>query len=60
MIDKAKIEAMMRNAKPIWANCNSCKGWDKSQFVPKPKIRETKNGEEFEIIYVCASCGAER
>ena len=64
MIDKSKIELMLNNAKSISAICGcGSGGWgatSTSTFIPKPRLKITAEGEEFEIIYVCARCGAKR
>lgn len=61
MIDKDKIELMLKKAQPISAACK-CNHYEnqKRTFIPKPKLKETPQGEEFEIVYVCSVCGVER
>jgi len=52
------VKVIIESIKPQTGFCNRC-GHGRT-FFPKYKIKETRDGFEIEVWYVCSGCGAER
>lgn len=51
------VKAIIECIEPIVAICQC--GW-RVKFLPKYRIKETHDGFEIDVWYVCARCGAVR
>lgn len=53
------IKAILESIKPVDGKCYNNYGYS-TKFLPKYRIKETSDGFEIEVWYVCSSCGAVR
>jgi hypothetical protein len=59
------IKAIIESIKPQIGECSNCayrygSSYERRTFLPKYRIKETKDGFEIEVWYVCSGCGAVR
>lgn len=58
----AGVKAIIESIKPQFGDCacSSIFTPGDRKFIPKYKIKETKDGFEIEVWYVCTRCGRVR
>lgn len=55
------VKAIIESIKPQYGECECSGFWRQDRkFIPKYKIKETSDGFEIEVWYVCTYCGRVR